>query len=338
MMNYLFLILIMTTHGFARTIVLPRGRISPGKLEINFQEKCLATTPSLPQCQSLAAILTTESISLLSWLEQSSHPETIEAFKLASHSKDETIRAYAMNYLSTKLDTDDEGLIATATKSLFTSNSWLGYIAAHILSRSGSKDHEELGKTFLYLQDASRFENSNMYADVLVDEFIQSMTTFFDEAHFANEERFIGMDAPLIPSEDPTRAKLLGGKGFIIPGSLSVNAKAITASTGLLPALSVKEISNKMEVLSVELQDIFDQIQRGDYSQMQQMVALQKEIASLSAQHTLWFTMLPHYLQLDGVVAFFKLAPDRANELEGAIILKEWSFYEGTSIVYLGKW
>lgn len=335
-MKYILIFFILLTNAFARTIVLPLNKMTPGKLEEQFKNKCLGDK-ILPECLPMSGVLRSESISLLSWLEDSSHPDNIEVFRLASNSNDERLRSYAMSYLSHTLSYNDKGLIETALDSLLSSDSWLGFIAAKILSASSEDSYKELGDTFLSLQNSSRFENNEEYSDILFDEFLQSTTTFFDNAHFTEEVRFLGMDSPLIKSNSENIEYALGGKGYIVPGSLKANAKEIEQVTGLRPAKGLAEIAPLIEKLTQELMVIAGQMQRGDYSQMQRMIVLQQEMGELTKIQSIWYTSLPAYSQLKNITAFFKMKDGAKDVLEGAIILKEWPFYNGTSVVYLGR-
>lgn len=337
MNTILILAFLIVGESYGRSIVFKAGSISPGKLEEKFQEKCLGAEIAI-ECQAMSAVLRSESETLLSWLENSSHPDTVKVFQDAAQSNDPRLKAYALGYLSRNLSRSDEGLLEMAVQSMLTSDNWLGQVASRILMSSSSKPHQELGEAFSSGTLISDDGSSKNRTDVFFDEFVQSFTTFFENAHFANEQRFIAMDSPLaIPENLEYRSHALGGKAYIVSGSLASVSKDIVSMTGLKEALSPSEIASRLEEVGKEFQVIIEQIQRGDYSQMQRMIILQTEMAELSKQQSFWYSSLPSYSQMSGVRAFFKMKSGSKDELEGAIVLKEWPFYNGTSVVYLGK-
>lgn len=334
-MKLIFLLaLSISLNAFARSIALPPEKFTPGNFEKAFTQKCVqGSIPAPAECQAYAGVLKSDLMSILALIEDSSHPDTVALFKELSTVKDERLKAYALSYLSKNISSQDEGLLQSALNALLSTDYWLGRIAAKILANSKQAEHQELGKTYLALQGEREFETKEGYSQILSNEFFQSITTFFENAHFPAETRFIGMDSPLIkPQYNNT---VLGGKGYILPGSLANNAKEIARITGLKPAQGLTEIQARMQVLTQELMAIAQRMQRGDFSQMARMTELQNEMTDLSKYQGFWLTELTAYAQMKNLTVFFK---NNGTTLEGAIVLKEWSFYNGTSVLYLGKW
>lgn len=336
-MKLLFIFSLVASFNIAAsTIVIPIQNDEGRDFATTFKQKCVdGDMPS--ECQAHAAVLRADLTSVLALVEDSSHPDTVALFREISNSKDERLRSYGLKYLARNSSPDDEGLLQSALNAFLSTDYWLGRMAAKILSASKKEEYKELGRNFLSLQGDSHFDTQEGYSRVLADEFFQSITTFFDNAHFSNEERFIGMDLPLLKAE--YNKGVLGGKGYIVPGSLASNAKEVERMTGIKPAPGLPELQERIQKIMQELTIIGQQMQRGDFSQMGRMTQLQAEMLPLTQAQTVWLSDLPFYSQMKNIVAFFKFNGSGSSaKLEGAILLKEWAFYEGTSIVYLGKW
>ena len=327
----LFLAMIYAQSVLATSVIFPAGSMKPGNIIPRIEANCINENIKSTQCQGWVAILKNESQSLMLILQSSGHPNNVAIFEDAVTLQDTGIKTMALEYLRGHQNTDEKGLLETALQAMIGEDSFLGNVAAKILS--GSESEQDLGKEFEAGRNTDLFDDPKYFTDLFINELWLTKADTFQNMYLADQERFMALDRYY----RGTDGKIFGGPAFLTSQPTSEVLNHIKTQTGVSPAPSLPQIELRINDLSKEMQEIVERIQRGDYSQMARFQELQLEMQTLSAQQLQWYQAGASSQSMQNSTAFFIQSPNDQTSIEGAIFVRDWPVYQKTSIQYLNK-
>lgn len=333
---FLFLALFVFEAG-ARTIVLKPSSYAQVDVASEFEAKCSDGNSSV-ECASMAELLSVELKAQLPLFMDSSHPDNIDLFKSIGKLSDPDLKSMSFWVLGPSGKPEaKEGLIEAALKAMFGENSFLVNEAASILSSYGTDEHEELSDAFEKNHAKSDFRNPEKHEEIYFKEWWYETKSFLASYQLSEQERFMALDVPVTPIWTDEGQASVAGKAYhshLPMNELLAHFKNVTGNDA---NPSLDELEKKMHNLATELEVIMRRVQAGDFSQIARAQKVQAEMLSLSQIQMKYAQLGMSDSELRKVTIVFITDTTNPENIDGAILLRQWPFLSGTSVVYVQK-
>lgn len=166
-----------------------------------FEEDCLGDTPA-DDCDTRAALIQGELVTLLSRLESDDDPETLALFQSALELDSPLVQAMAARYVS-RAESQPDGFFSEVRAFFFGPDGPLGATASAVLQTSGDETDQKLGKLFDEQRPLSAYapapasddlSDDHLLAACIADARLDRMESFSATEQFQPAERLLMYD------------------------------------------------------------------------------------------------------------------------------------------------
>jgi len=262
-----------------------------------FDQDCLNDTPA-EDCDTRAALIQGELVTLLSRLESDEDPATLALFQSALELDSPVVQAMAMRYL-TRAKAEPDDFFSKVKTFFFGTDASLGVASTEALWTSKADADQQLAELYDEQRPASAYASqlvtddptdNNLLSACIQDARLERMASFSDDQRFEPAERLLMYDrfvrAAFVPDEDyPLTA-------FVTDASLNDVRAFFTQRFGE-PLGPVSGATERLSDLTVELQEAQQAAMNGDQAAIKRLQEIGEEMAQ-----TQQLTSLDAYLQL----------------------------------------
>jgi len=262
-----------------------------------FDQDCLNDTPA-EDCDTRAALIQGELVTLLSRLESDEDPATLALFQAALSLDSPVVQAMAMRYL-TRAKAEPDDFFSKVKTFFFGTDASLGVASTEALWTSKADSDQQLAELYSEQRPGSAYASqlvtddhtdNKLLSACIQDARLERMASFGESQRFAPAERLLMYDrfvrATFVPGEDyPLTA-------FVTDASLDEVKKFFTQRFGE-PLGPVAGAAERLGELTLELQEAQSAAMSGNQAAIKRLQEVVEEMVQ-----TQKLTSLDAYLQL----------------------------------------